>query len=77
MKLIEIRIDPILNKYIKIIFNKKYLIGNYFMVILENFSIYLYKINMNSQFSISDYSIKHILNILIDLSFYLFFKNRL
>jgi hypothetical protein len=76
MKLIEIRIDPILNKYIKIIFNKKYLIGYYFMVNLENFSIYLYIISMNSLFSISNYLIKHILNMLIDLSFYFFYKKR-
>jgi hypothetical protein len=46
------------------------------MVILENFSIYLYIISMNSLFSMSDYSIKHILNILIDLSYYFFYKKR-
>jgi hypothetical protein len=39
------------------------------MVNLVNFSIYLYIIRMNSQFSISDYSIKHFINILIDLTF--------
>jgi hypothetical protein len=44
------------------------------MVILENFSIYLYIISMNSHFSISNYSIKQTLNMLIDLSFYFFIQ---
>jgi hypothetical protein len=44
------------------------------MVNLENFSIYLYIISMNSQFSISDYSIKHFINILIDLTFLFLIK---
>jgi peroxiredoxin len=44
------------------------------MEYLENISIYLYIISMNLLFSMSNYSIKHNLNIFIDLSFYFLTK---